>query len=231
MVLMNFFMLFFFFSIMFANSKMISGFCVPFFMQEIMGELGTPVIPLSQIIKTTKGTNQFECGAQRHGLSKGLSFCFCFSLPHPRLSSFYLVLSFDKRWFPKTPGQAKSWPIQNLNSLPPSPPSPPAGPAKWWEFSSQRVWMLLKSSFESRNCSGRKKVNFLTCVSPISHTLLPVHCPSKNLPGLVLPGSEKWGKALLRPQAWLQFGSQQARPARDMRAGDRSQWFMQLQHL
>lgn len=82
-------MLFIFFSIMFANSKMISGFCVPFFMQEIMGELGTPVIPLSQIIKTTKGTNQFECGAQRHGLSKGLSLFL--SLP-PQPPTFSLVL-------------------------------------------------------------------------------------------------------------------------------------------
>lgn len=63
---------FFFFSIMFANSKPISGFCVPFFMQEIMGELGTPVILLSQIIKTTKGTNQSECTAQRLKLCKGL---------------------------------------------------------------------------------------------------------------------------------------------------------------
>lgn len=80
----------FFFSIMFANSKMISGFCVPFFMQEIMGELGTPVIPLSQIIKTTKGTNQFECSAQRHGLSKGLSL-FLFLPPPSRLSPFLFV--------------------------------------------------------------------------------------------------------------------------------------------
>lgn len=85
-------MLFFFFSIMFANSKMISGFCVPFFMQEIMGELGTPVIPLSQIIKTTKGTNQFECGAQRHGLSKGLSV-FLF-LPPPPSTFFLFICSF-----------------------------------------------------------------------------------------------------------------------------------------
>lgn len=94
---------------MFANSKMISGFCVPFFMQEIMGELGTPVIPLSQIIKTTKGTNQFECGAQRHGLSKGLSLFLSVSpSPSPYFLPLYLLLSFDKRWFPKTPGQGKS---------------------------------------------------------------------------------------------------------------------------
>lgn len=76
-----------FFSIMFANSKMISGFCVPFFMQEIMGELRTPVIPLSQIIKTTKGTNQSECTAQRHKLCKGPSF----SLSHSPRSSFILL--------------------------------------------------------------------------------------------------------------------------------------------
>lgn len=121
MVLMNFFMLFFF-SIMFANSEMISGFCVPFFMQEIMGELGTPVIPLSQIIKTTKGTNQFECGAQRHKLSKGLSLFLFLPPPPPIFSLFHLFLSFDKRWFPKTPGQARHWPIQNINSLPCSTP-------------------------------------------------------------------------------------------------------------
>lgn len=117
---MNFFMLFFFFffSIMFANSKMISGFCVPFFMQEIMGELGTPVIPLSQIIKTTKGTNQFECGAQRHGLSKGLSL-FLFLPPPPQLFPF-LYYS-----FPSTRGgsqrqlgrQGASFQIQNINFL------------------------------------------------------------------------------------------------------------------
>lgn len=86
----------FFFSIMFANSKMISGFCVPFFMQEIMGEPGTPVIPLSQIIKTTKGTNQFECSAQRRGLSKGLSVSVSPS-PIPYSLPFYLFLPFDKR--------------------------------------------------------------------------------------------------------------------------------------
>lgn len=79
-----------FFSIMFANSKMISGFCVLFFMQEIMGELGTPVIPLSQIIKTTKGTNQSECTAQRLKLGKGPSF---FLSPPP--------LHSDKRWVSK----------------------------------------------------------------------------------------------------------------------------------
>lgn len=121
MVLMNFFMLFFF-SIMFANSKMISGFCVPFFMQEIMGELGTPVIPLSQIIKTTKGTNQFECSAQRHGLSKGLSL-FLF-LPPPSLTLSLFICS-----FPLTRGssqwhlgrQGADLPILNINSLPPTP--------------------------------------------------------------------------------------------------------------
>lgn len=120
----EFFMLFFF-SIMFANSKMISGFCVPFFMQEIMGELGTPVIPLSQIIKTTKGTNQFECSAQRHGLSKGLSL-FLFLPPTPLTFSFFICS------FPLTRGssqrhlgrQGAELRIQNINSLP-SPPSAP----------------------------------------------------------------------------------------------------------
>lgn len=87
----EFFYAFFFFSIMFANSRMISGFCVPFFMREIMGELGTAVILLSQIIKTTKGTNQFECGAQRRRLRKGL-LCSCFSLPTPLFSPVSLVL-------------------------------------------------------------------------------------------------------------------------------------------
>lgn len=81
---------FFFFSIMFANSKPISGFCVPFFMQEIMGELGTPVILLSQIIKTTKGTNQSECTAQRLKLCKGLFL----SLSSLSLSLFSFILFF-----------------------------------------------------------------------------------------------------------------------------------------
>lgn len=49
----------FFFSIMFANSKMISGFCESF-LWEIMDELRTPVILRLQIIKTTKATNQPE---------------------------------------------------------------------------------------------------------------------------------------------------------------------------
>lgn len=80
----------FFFSIMFANSKPISGFCVPFFMQEIMGELGTPVILLSQIIKTTKGTNQSECTAQRLKLCKGLFL----SLSSLSLSLFSFILFF-----------------------------------------------------------------------------------------------------------------------------------------
>lgn len=72
---------------MFANSKPISGFCAPFFMQEIMGELGTPVILLSQIIKTTKGTNQSECTAQRLKLCRGLFLSlslFIYSLPLTR---------------------------------------------------------------------------------------------------------------------------------------------------
>lgn len=102
-----FYAFFFFFSIMFANSRMISGFCVPFFMREIMGELGTPVIPLSQIIKTTKGTNQFECGAQRHRLRKGRSL-FLFLPPHPPLFSHF-VCSFS----PTRGGQAVLWPVQN----------------------------------------------------------------------------------------------------------------------
>lgn len=83
--------LFFFFSIMFANSKTISGFCVPFFMQEIMGELSTPVIPLSQIIKTTKGTNQSECTAQRLKLCEGLSLS---PLSRSLFLSFLFILFF-----------------------------------------------------------------------------------------------------------------------------------------
>ena len=98
-------MLFFFFSIMFANSKMISGFCVPFFMQKIMGELGTPVIPLSQIIKTTKGTNQFECGAQRHGLSKGLSLFLFLPPPAPTFSLFICSFSLTRGGFQRHLGR------------------------------------------------------------------------------------------------------------------------------
>lgn len=108
MVLMNFYA-FFFFSIMFANSRMISGFCVPFFMREIMGELGTPVIPLSQIIKTTKGTNQFECGAQRHQLRKGPSL-FLFLLPHPLFPPIFICSLPLPRG-----GQAGCWPVQNAS--------------------------------------------------------------------------------------------------------------------
>lgn len=108
MVLMNFFMPFFF-SIMFANSRMISGFCAPFFMREIMGELGTPVIPLSQIIKTTKGTNQSECGAQRHRLRKGRSL-FLFLPPHPLFPPMF-ICSFP---LPRG-GQAGRWPVQNAS--------------------------------------------------------------------------------------------------------------------
>lgn len=119
----EFFFMLFFFSIMFANSKMISGFCVPFFMQEIMGELGTPVIPLSQIIKTTKGTNQFECGAQRHGLSKGLSLFLFLPPPPPTFSlficSFPLTRDDSQRHLGR---QVADLLIQNINSLPPSTP-------------------------------------------------------------------------------------------------------------
>lgn len=104
-----FYAFFFFFSIMFANSRMISGFCVPFFMREIMGELGTPVIPLSQIIKTTKGTNQFECGAQRRRLRKGRSL-FLFLPPHPLFPPVFICS------FPLTRGgQAGRWPVQNVS--------------------------------------------------------------------------------------------------------------------
>lgn len=152
---------------MFANSKMISGFCAPFFMQEIMGELGTPVIPLSQIIKTTKGTNQFECGAQRHGLSKGLSL-FLF-LPPPPPTFFFFICS-----FPLTRGgfqrhldkQGADWSkILILCLPPPLPPTP--GLAKCCEFSSQRVWMPLKAGVQSKNYSGRKNRTSWH-VSPIS---------------------------------------------------------------
>lgn len=125
MILMNFFMLslslssppsyFFFFSIMFANSKPISGFCVPFFMQEIMGELGTPVILLSQIIKTTKGTNQSECTAQRLKLCKGLFLSL--SLLSLFLS-FHLFSSSDKRWLRKILSKAMNWSLPKSKNFP-----------------------------------------------------------------------------------------------------------------
>lgn len=151
---------------MFANSKMISGFCVPFFMQEIMGELGTPVIPLSQIIKTTKGTNQFECGAQRHGLSKGLSL-FLF-LPPPPPTFFLSICSFSltrggfQRHLDK---QGADW-SEILIPWLPAPLPPSLGHAKWCAFSSQRVWMPLKTGFQSTNYSGRKNRTFWH-VSPV----------------------------------------------------------------
>lgn len=135
MVLMNFFMPFFFFSIMFANSRMISGFCAPFFMREIMGELGTPVILLSQIIKTTKGTNQFECGAQRHRLCKGRSL-FLFLPPHPLFPPIF-ICSFP---LPRG-GQAGRWPVQKCFPLQ---PSPAGGTAAWWKLSLRWVGLLSK---------------------------------------------------------------------------------------
>lgn len=125
MILMNFFYalslsllpppFFFFFSIMFANSKPISGFCVPFFMQEIMGELGTPVILLSQIIKTTKGTNQSECTAQRLKLCKGLFLSL--SLLSLFLS-FHLFSSSDKRWLRKILSKAMNWSLPKSKNFP-----------------------------------------------------------------------------------------------------------------
>ena len=173
---MNFFMLFFF-SIMFANSKMISGFCVPFFMQEIMGELGTPVILLSQIIKTTKGTNQFECGAQRHGLSKGLSVFLFLPPPPPTFSLFICFFSLTRGGFQRHLARQGTDPPKILIPCLPHPHQNGVGPAKWWEFPSQRVWMPLQPGFWSTNCCGKRKRElsdlFLFHIS---------HCPSCSLP-------------------------------------------------
>lgn len=214
---------------MFANSKMISGFCVPFFMQEIMGELGTPVIPLSQIIKTTKGTNQFECGAQRHGLSKGLSL-FLFLPPTPLTFSF-LICSFlltrgsSQRHLGRQGAELR---IQNINSLPP----PPRVPITI-TMTCKMMWVLISEGldaswdwFSKQKPQLMEKNRTLWLVSlPYFAPSFIVHFPSQNLPGLVLPGSGEWGKAPCPGPCSRLAHSSLGQPG-TQQLGTGSQWFM-----
>ena len=179
---------------MFANSKMISGFCVPFFMQEIMGELGTPVIPLSQIIKTTKGTNQFECGAQRHGLSKGLSV-FLF-LPPPPPTFFLFICSFPltRGGFQRHLARQGTDPPKILISCLPHPHHHHWDLQNDGRFHLRGFGCLSSLVFEAQTAVERKKENFLTCFSSIFHTVLPVHFPSNSKKEPARPDAARIGE-------------------------------------
>lgn len=90
--------------------------------------------------------------------------------PTPDFLPFYLFLSFDKRWFPKTPGQSRSWPIQNINSLPPSTPLTTTRTWKvMWVFISEGLDASL-DWFSKRKLQWKKKRELSDwCLSHILH--------------------------------------------------------------